>query len=145
MAERWLQEKTPIFSGMNPKAFENLIQRNIREVLIVPPKNSTSPSTLKLFECGVMSKRFVLILEGKASIRFSKVAENQGTVLYCGWFQRDLVFEVGPWTSFGEAILEKVEQCIIENRGDTLFELSLSLFFVFQNHPLDSSSFQITI
>ncbi|EGT59196.1 hypothetical protein CAEBREN_17320 [Caenorhabditis brenneri] len=103
MTEKWLLEKTPLFSEMNPKAFENLIQRNIREVLIVPPKNSTSPGTLNLFEAGVISKRFVLILEGKASIRFN---------------EKDLVFECGPWTSFGEAILEKMEQCIRDGRGN---------------------------
>uniref|UniRef100_A0A8R1DJV1 Metal transporter n=2 Tax=Caenorhabditis japonica TaxID=281687 RepID=A0A8R1DJV1_CAEJA len=102
MTQRWLLDKTPLFSGMNPKAFENLIQRNIREVLIVPPKNSTSRGTLNLYEKGVMSKRFVLILEGKATIRFN---------------DRDLVFEVGSWTSFGGAILEKVEECLVDQKG----------------------------
>ncbi|CAI2355845.1 unnamed protein product [Caenorhabditis sp. 36 PRJEB53466] len=110
MTEKWLLEKTPLFSGMNPKAFENLIQRNIREVLIVPPKNSTSPGTLNLFESGMMSKRFVLILEGKAKIRFN---------------QKDLVFEVGPWTCFGEAILDKMEDCLMEKK-----EPSTGFFFI---------------
>lgn len=110
MTEKWLLEKTPLFSGMNPKAFENLIQQNIREVLIVPPKNSTSLGTLNLFEAGVMSKRFVLILEGKASIKFN---------------EKDLVFECGPWTCFGEAILNKMNQCIQEGR-----EPSTGFFFL---------------
>ncbi|KAF1748764.1 hypothetical protein GCK72_025231 [Caenorhabditis remanei] len=110
MTEKWLLEKTPLFSEMNPKAFENLIQQNIREVLIVPPKNSTSPGTLNLFDAGVMSKRFVLILEGKASIKFN---------------EKDLVFDCGPWTCFGEAILEKMEQCIRDGR-----EPSTGFFFL---------------
>ncbi|UMM43130.1 hypothetical protein L5515_018731 [Caenorhabditis briggsae] len=101
MTEKWLLEKTPLFGEMNPKAFENLIQRNIREVLIVPPKNSTSPGTLNLFEAGEMSKRFVLILEGKASIKFN---------------EKDLLFECGPWTCFGEAILNKMELCIKDGK-----------------------------
>uniref|UniRef100_A0A1I7TR48 Metal transporter n=1 Tax=Caenorhabditis tropicalis TaxID=1561998 RepID=A0A1I7TR48_9PELO len=110
MTEKWLLEKTPLFGGMNPKAFENLIQRNIREVLIVPPKNSTSPGTLNLFEAGVISKRFVLILEGKASIKFN---------------EKDLVFECGPWTSFGEAILDKMAQCLQDGK-----EPSTGFFFL---------------
>ncbi|CCD65954.2 Metal transporter cnnm-2 [Caenorhabditis elegans] len=110
MTEKWLLEKTPLFGNMNPKAFENLIQRNIREVLIVPPKNSTSPGTLNLFEAGVMSKRFLLILEGKATIRFN---------------EKDLIFECGPWTCFGEAILEKMEMCISDRK-----EPSTGFFFL---------------
>ncbi|CAI5455603.1 unnamed protein product [Caenorhabditis angaria] len=101
MTERWLLEKSPLFDPvwMDPQAFENLIQRNIREVLIVPPKNSTAPSTVKLYEHGAVSKRFILLLEGKASIVFR---------------DSNLVFEVGPWTCLGEAILTMVEKSLLE-------------------------------
>ncbi|CAB3411724.1 unnamed protein product [Caenorhabditis bovis] len=103
MTKSWLLEKSPLFDSdrMEWQAFENLIQRNIREVSIVAPKDSSTPSTVKLFEKNVPSKRFILILEGKATIMFHK---------------SELVFEVGPWTFIGEPILTMVEKSLAEGR-----------------------------
>ncbi|RCN52535.1 hypothetical protein ANCCAN_01233, partial [Ancylostoma caninum] len=73
VVSRWLAERHVFFSDkhMEIRAREKLIQKNIRHVILVSDKEDRS---VPLYEAGVASKRFILILEGKATVIFPKVS-----------------------------------------------------------------------
>ncbi|KAE9417577.1 hypothetical protein Angca_002689 [Angiostrongylus cantonensis] len=93
----WLVDRYTIFSNQyfEKQAREKMIQKNIRHVILLP--RTEGDKTIYLYEAGVASKRFILILEGKAVVTFPK---NQ------------MSFDVGPWASFGEILLEKLSGSI---------------------------------
>lgn len=92
MVQRFLNEQFKIFNTelLEAKSLETMIQKNIRQVHIIPPKNSNVTHSVNLYENGERSTRFILILEGKATVTFR---ESQ------------MSFEVGPWTTFGEQVI----------------------------------------
>ncbi|EPB68216.1 hypothetical protein ANCCEY_12693 [Ancylostoma ceylanicum] len=73
VVSRWLAERHVFFSDkhMEIRAREKLIQKNIRHVILVSEQEDRS---VPLYEAGVASKRFILILEGKATVIFPKVS-----------------------------------------------------------------------
>ncbi|CAD6188733.1 unnamed protein product [Caenorhabditis auriculariae] len=96
MTQKFLAEESAVFDIkiIEMKAQEKLIQKNIREVSISPTKNNLVPSPVHLYQIGVPSNRFLLILEGKATATFQKSR---------------LSFEVGPWSAFGQPLLKLIE------------------------------------
>ncbi|EYB97871.1 hypothetical protein Y032_0136g1971 [Ancylostoma ceylanicum] len=102
VVSRWLAERHVFFSDkhMEIRAREKLIQKNIRHVILVSEQEDRS---VPLYEAGVASKRFILILEGKATVIFPK---------------SNMSFEVGPWTCFGEILFQRLSASI-RSRQDT--------------------------
>ncbi|ETN70594.1 hypothetical protein NECAME_04874 [Necator americanus] len=73
VVSRWLAERHVFFSDqyMETNAREKMIQKNIRHVILVSGKEERS---VHLYDSGVASKRFILILEGKATVFFPKAS-----------------------------------------------------------------------
>ncbi|KAK6760376.1 hypothetical protein RB195_021737 [Necator americanus] len=102
VVSRWLAERHVFFSDqyMETNAREKMIQKNIRHVILVSGKEERS---VHLYDSGVASKRFILILEGKATVSFPK---------------NNMSFEVGPWTCFGEILFQRLSASV-RSRQDT--------------------------
>uniref|UniRef100_A0A914ZG48 CNNM transmembrane domain-containing protein n=1 Tax=Parascaris univalens TaxID=6257 RepID=A0A914ZG48_PARUN len=100
VAEQWLVANEPAFG-------ENLIARGVLERLIRTCARHVDVSSLmalagdpvvvpriaKLFTKGELSDRFILILEGRATVTIG---------------QGEMKFEAGPWHAFGTEILKKL-------------------------------------
>uniref|UniRef100_F1L285 Metal transporter CNNM4 n=1 Tax=Ascaris suum TaxID=6253 RepID=F1L285_ASCSU len=100
VAEQWLVANEPAFG-------ENLIDRGVLERLIRTCARHVDVSSLmalagdpvvvpriaKLFTKGELSDRFILILEGRATVTIG---------------QGEMKFEAGPWHAFGTEILKKL-------------------------------------
>ncbi|KAJ1346871.1 hypothetical protein KIN20_001794 [Parelaphostrongylus tenuis] len=89
-----------------------MIQKNIRHV--VPLPRTEGEKTVYLYEAGVASKRFILLLEGKAVVTFP---------------ESRMSFDVGPWTSFGGNLLENLPAGIRARRRLFYIEMLSSFQF----------------
>ncbi|KJH42280.1 hypothetical protein DICVIV_11742 [Dictyocaulus viviparus] len=101
----WLIERYTIFQDqhLEEKTREKLIQKNIRHVAFL--SRNAGDETVYLYEAGKFSKRFILILEGKAVVTFPKC---------------QMSFDIGPFTSFGDILLQKLSSSIrIRQRQET--------------------------
>ncbi|VDM74785.1 unnamed protein product [Strongylus vulgaris] len=111
---------------MEERAREKMIQKNIRHVILVSGKQD---KRVLLYEAGVPSKRFILILEGTAVVSFSKVRLSlyicPFSSVYLFEFQTNMTFEVGPWTCFGEILFQKISASI-RSRQDTQLNMNFT-------------------
>ncbi|PAV55648.1 hypothetical protein WR25_01507 [Diploscapter pachys] len=103
---KWLHEHHEIFGKkyFEPRALENLIQKNIRQV-VVSSQRRQDQAPVMLYEYLMPSKRFILILEGKAKCLFPR---------------SNMSFEIGPWTSFGDLLIEKAYECWKKGDSDII-------------------------
>uniref|UniRef100_A0A915DBC5 CNNM transmembrane domain-containing protein n=1 Tax=Ditylenchus dipsaci TaxID=166011 RepID=A0A915DBC5_9BILA len=102
---QWLSSNHPIFddSIIDPRALAHLIRKNVQTVDVSHSSKNFDEAhrsfinKISLYRPGEPSNRFVVILEGQATILF----ENSG-----------MKFEVGPWECFGNEILHGIEENI---------------------------------
>ncbi|KHJ99794.1 hypothetical protein OESDEN_00195 [Oesophagostomum dentatum] len=101
---RWLAGQHMFFTEehMESRVLERLIQKNIHHVILLPGRKE---KCVYIYEAEVPSRRFVLILEGTAIVTFSKI---------------NMTFEVGPWTSFGECLFQKISSTFRSRQDNRL-------------------------
>uniref|UniRef100_A0A914E5I8 Uncharacterized protein n=1 Tax=Acrobeloides nanus TaxID=290746 RepID=A0A914E5I8_9BILA len=112
----WLQMHNKIFTApfLDSRALRMLIIKNIYKIYLSnsSPKlhgEQFKPKSVHLYTNGEVSRRFILIIEGKATIYFK---------------QSKLKFHVGPWEHFGDEVLKSIGQNIKEGK----FESSIRKF-----------------
>ncbi|KAK5984447.1 Metal transporter CNNM4 [Trichostrongylus colubriformis] len=103
VALQWLVANEEAFSPryVDKNVLERLIQNSARRVdisALMTMSNSAVnvPKVAKLYTKDEMSDRFVLILEGRVQVTIG---------------QSGMMFEAGPWHSFGSEVLKKLVQC----------------------------------
>uniref|UniRef100_A0AC34QSM8 CNNM transmembrane domain-containing protein n=1 Tax=Panagrolaimus sp. JU765 TaxID=591449 RepID=A0AC34QSM8_9BILA len=96
MTEQWLLLQSPIFGAnyIDSRVLTLLIRKNVHKIEL-PRSDDLQP--VYLYNCGEISRRFILILEGSAVIYFPT---------------SKMKFKVGPWEYFGKEILEGIEKPI---------------------------------
>nr|CAD2191254.1 unnamed protein product [Meloidogyne enterolobii] len=103
----WLSTSHPNLFGekvLDIRALFLLVRRNVHKIDLCRPKqggfnyiNGGKEEKIFLYRAGEPSDRFILLIEGKATIKFEKTK---------------MKFDVGPWESFGLNILDKLEEII---------------------------------
>jgi hypothetical protein len=101
VTQQWLRTNHQIFSEtfLDPRALALLIRKNVHKIDLGRAHKFEDPSKrvpdkVVLYKAGTHSRRFIVVLEGEATIFFHKV---------------NMKFSVGPWESFGLEILRIVE------------------------------------
>ncbi|KAL7070111.1 hypothetical protein ACQ4LE_010349, partial [Meloidogyne hapla] len=112
----WLSTSRPnLFNEkvIDIRALCLLVRKNVHKIEFCRPKsgigfNNSKEEKIFLYRCEEPSDRFILLIEGKATIHFLKT---------------NMKFDVGPWECFGLNILDKLEE-IIKTKKDSNLELN---------------------
>ncbi|KAI1725640.1 metal transporter cnnm-1 [Ditylenchus destructor] len=105
---QWLVNNHRIFneSLIDSRALSHLVRKNVFKIDIANVSrfdNSNRPSNIDkvyLFKAGEPSQRYIVILEGQATIFFEKSG---------------MKFDVGPWESFGDEVIQGIDAHIDPN------------------------------
>ncbi|KAH7732251.1 ancient conserved domain protein 4 [Aphelenchoides avenae] len=110
---QWLQTNHKLFNEtfVDARALALLIRKNVHKVDLGRARKFEDPSThppekVVLYTEGTPSKRFLVILEGEATIYFKKV---------------NMKFSVGPWEYFGAEVLQILEKNIVSGGRNGLY------------------------
>uniref|UniRef100_A0A0R3S6E1 CBS domain-containing protein n=1 Tax=Elaeophora elaphi TaxID=1147741 RepID=A0A0R3S6E1_9BILA len=116
MTIHFLQQHHVLFNEkyIERRALAYLLRRNIRQIDMSYSSRITGYSakqreTVSIYCMNKPSFRFVVILEGRATVKL-----------------RNMEFETGPWTSFGNEILDQLDELVNHNLITDESDFSLS-------------------
>ncbi|VDM45477.1 unnamed protein product [Toxocara canis] len=119
MAIHWLKNHHALFTNdyVDERALSCLMRKNIRQVartffqvdLSHSPQiygnRAKKQETIALYRLNHPSSRFIVILEGRATVKFRNVLIK-------------MEFEAGPWTCFGTELLDQLDELVNGNPID---------------------------
>ncbi|OZC05128.1 hypothetical protein X798_07895 [Onchocerca flexuosa] len=116
MTIHFLQQHHVIFSDeyVEPRALAHLLKRSIKQIdMSYSPRitgySAKQRETVPIYCMNKPAFRFVVILEGRATVKL-----------------KNMEFEAGPWTSFGDEILDQLDELVNGNLGNDENDFSLS-------------------